>query len=244
MLVALGERCTGPVARVSGARALVLPRARRARNCRARGPRGSRSAGRGGGGRGTGRAAGPPRFAPPRRAEVIARLDRAALLPAITFIFSRAGCDAAVRQCLAAGLRLTTPEEATEIAAIVAQRTGDIPSQDLPVLGYDDWLAGLVRGIAAHHAGLLPAFKEVVEELFAAGLIRAPGEAARRTTKGAHGWGVGKGAANTGASVDTDPSIRPARPGWTSCSSRSLRRASSAARTRRTTRACKSWRRR
>jgi ATP-dependent RNA helicase HelY len=104
---------------------------------------------------------------------VIARLDRAGLLPAITFIFSRAGCDAAVQQCLAAGLRLTTPEEADEIAAIAARRTADIPSQDLPVLGYDDWLAGLERGIAAHHAGLLPTFKEVVEELFAAGLIRA-----------------------------------------------------------------------
>ncbi|HEX6932851.1 MAG TPA: DEAD/DEAH box helicase [Streptosporangiaceae bacterium] len=114
-----------------------------------------------------------PRFAPPRRAEVIARLDRAGLLPAITFIFSRAGCDAAVQQCLAANLRVTTPEEADEIAAVAARRTADIPSQDLPVLGYDDWLAGLMRGIAAHHAGLLPAFKEVVEELFAAGLIRA-----------------------------------------------------------------------
>ena len=115
----------------------------------------------------------PPRFVPPRRAEVIARLDRAGLLPAITFIFSRAGCDAAVQQCLAANLRLTTPAEADEIAALVADRTSDIPDDDLPVLGYDDWLAGLVRGVAAHHAGLLPTFKEVVEELFAAGLIRA-----------------------------------------------------------------------
>jgi len=78
-----------------------------------------------------------------------------------------------VQQCLAANLRLTTPEEADEIAAIVARRTAEIPSADLPVLGYDEWLAGLVRGVAAHHAGLLPAFKEVVEELFAAGLIRA-----------------------------------------------------------------------
>ena len=119
------------------------------------------------------RSGGAPRFAPPRRAEVISRLDRAGLLPAITFIFSRAGCDAAVQQCLAAGLRLTTPEEADEIAAIAARRTAEIPSRDLPVLGYDDWLAGLERGIAAHHAGLLPTFKEVVEELFAAGLIRA-----------------------------------------------------------------------
>jgi ATP-dependent RNA helicase HelY len=104
---------------------------------------------------------------------VLTRLDRAGLLPAITFIFSRAGCDAAVQQCLAANLRLTTPAEADEIAAIVAERTADIPDGDLPVLGYDDWLAGLVRGVAAHHAGLLPTFKEVVEELFAAGLIRA-----------------------------------------------------------------------
>ncbi len=119
------------------------------------------------------RVAGPARFAPPRRAEAISRLDRAGLLPAITFIFSRAGCDAAVQQCLAANLRLTTPEEAEEIASIVAQRAANIPSQDLRILGYDDWLAGLVRGIAAHHAGLLPVFKEVVEELFAAGLIRA-----------------------------------------------------------------------
>ncbi len=138
-----------------------------------RGRRGRAAAGaRGQAGR-PARGAPGPRFAPPRRAEVISRLDRAGLLPAITFIFSRAGCDAAVQQCLAAGLRLTTPEEADEIAAIAARRTADIPSADRPVLGYDDWLAGLERGIAAHHAGLLPTFKEVVEELFAAGLIRA-----------------------------------------------------------------------
>jgi ATP-dependent RNA helicase HelY len=113
------------------------------------------------------------RFRGPSRPEVIERLDAAGLLPAITFIFSRAGCDAAVLQCLHAGLRLTTPQEATEITARVRQRTADIPEQDLPVLGYADWLAGLQRGIAAHHAGMLPTFKEVVEELFAAGLIRA-----------------------------------------------------------------------
>jgi len=115
----------------------------------------------------------PARFRGPGRPEVIERLDAAGLLPAITFIFSRAGCDAAVLQCLNAGLRLTTQQEATEITALVRQRTSDIPDEDLPVLGYADWLAGLQRGIAAHHAGMLPTFKEVVEELFAAGLIRA-----------------------------------------------------------------------
>jgi ATP-dependent RNA helicase HelY len=115
----------------------------------------------------------PARLRLPRRPEVIVRLDAAGLLPAITFIFSRAGCDAAVRQCLDAGLRLTTPEEAAVITAAAERRTADVPESDLPVLGYGEWLTGLQRGIAAHHAGLLPAFKEVVEELFEAGLVRA-----------------------------------------------------------------------
>jgi ATP-dependent RNA helicase HelY len=115
----------------------------------------------------------PTGFRIPRRPEVIERLDRAGLLPAITFIFSRAGCDAAVRQCLDAGLRLTTPEEAGVISEIAERRTADIPEADLPVLGHDAWLTGLRRGIAAHHAGMLPTFKEVVEELFEAGLVRA-----------------------------------------------------------------------
>jgi ATP-dependent RNA helicase HelY len=115
----------------------------------------------------------PARFRPPSRAAVIAQLDIAGLLPAITFIFSRAGCDAAVAQCLESGLRLTTPAEGEEIASLVTERTAKIPGRDLPILGYDVWLAGLQRGIAAHHAGLLPTFKEVVEELFEAGLVRA-----------------------------------------------------------------------
>jgi ATP-dependent RNA helicase HelY len=115
----------------------------------------------------------PRRFPQAYRPDVIARLDTAGLLPAITFIFSRAGCDAAVQQCLAAGLRLTTPEEAQVIQQTAKRRTADIPAEDLTVLGYGEWLDGLRRGIAAHHAGMLPAFKEVVEELFAAGLVRA-----------------------------------------------------------------------
>jgi ATP-dependent RNA helicase HelY len=114
-----------------------------------------------------------PRFPMAYRPDVIARLDASGLLPAITFIFSRAGCDAAVQQCLAAGLRLTTPEEAEAIQQIAERRIADIPPEDLVVLGYGEWLEGLRRGIAAHHAGMLPAFKEVVEELFAAGLVRA-----------------------------------------------------------------------
>jgi len=115
----------------------------------------------------------PRRYPVAYRADVVARLDVAGLLPAITFIFSRAGCDAAVQQCLAAGLRLTTPEEAELVVAAAERRTADIPREDLAVLGYGEWLDGLRRGIAAHHAGMLPAFKEVVEDLFTRGLIRA-----------------------------------------------------------------------
>src|SRR5215467_2122988 len=114
----------------------------------------------------------PSRPRPPSRPLVIERLDAAGLLPAITFIFSRAACDAAVRQCLDAGLRLTTPEEAEIITEVVQRRTADLPEPDLALLGYGEWLTGLQRGIAAHHAGLLPTFKEVVEELFEAGLVR------------------------------------------------------------------------
>jgi ATP-dependent RNA helicase HelY len=131
------------------------------------------AAGRGGSGRPQRGGHRPARFRPPSRSSIIARLDAAGLLPAITFIFSRAGCDAAVLQCLDAGLRLTTAEEADEITALVTERTAGIPGRDLPVLGYDSWLAGLQRGVAAHHAGLLPTFKQVVEELFEAGLVRA-----------------------------------------------------------------------
>jgi ATP-dependent RNA helicase HelY len=120
-----------------------------------------------------GRGGRPARYRPLRRPQVIGRLDAAGLLPAITFIFSRAGCDAAVGQCLDAGLRLTMPDEAAVITEIAERRTADIPEADLPVLGYGEWLTGLQRGLAAHHAGMLPAFKEVVEELFESGLVRA-----------------------------------------------------------------------
>jgi ATP-dependent RNA helicase HelY len=109
----------------------------------------------------------------PARPEVIERLDAEGLLPAITFIFSRAGCEAAVQQCMYAGLRLNDEEGRRQVREIVEKRTESIPGEDLHVLGYYEWLEGLERGIAAHHAGMLPTFKEVVEELFVRGLVKA-----------------------------------------------------------------------
>src|SRR4051794_2248496 len=76
----------------------------------------------------------------PSRPEVVETLDRAGLLPAITFIFSRAGCDAAVLQCLRRGLRLTEPAERARIRALVEERTADIPADDLRVLGYGEFV--------------------------------------------------------------------------------------------------------
>jgi ATP-dependent RNA helicase HelY len=115
----------------------------------------------------------PRRVYPPSRVEVIERLDAEGLLPAITFIFSRAGCDAAVAQCLRSGMRLLGPAERDEVRAYVEVRCADIPDEDLAVLGYQEWLDGLERGVAAHHAGMLPTFKEVVEHLFVNGLVKA-----------------------------------------------------------------------
>ena len=107
------------------------------------------------------------------RPEIIEKLQRENLLPAITFIFSRMGCDAAVKQCLQAGIKLTTTEERLEIAATAQRYTQNLAEEDLEVLGYRDWLVALERGIAAHHAGLLPSFKGAVEDLFKRGLVKA-----------------------------------------------------------------------
>ncbi|GAA1735881.1 DEAD/DEAH box helicase [Isoptericola hypogeus] len=139
---------------------------------RGRGDRGYR--GRGGRRPGDQRGGGlvPTRRTPPRFA-VVDALDADALLPAIYFIFSRAGCDGAVQQCLQAGLRLTDAAEEATIRRIVEERTAAIAPEDLEVLGYWSWAEALARGVAAHHAGLLPVFKETVEDLFSRGLVKA-----------------------------------------------------------------------
>lgn len=128
--------------------------------------------GRRGNGR-PGRGGEPGGVRPASRPQVIASLDRMDLLPAITFIFSRAGCEAAVAQCVSSGLWLTTEKEQRIIAQRVDEAAMDIPPDDLDVLGFWTWRDGLLRGFAAHHAGMLPTFKEVVEKLFADGLVKA-----------------------------------------------------------------------
>lgn len=108
----------------------------------------------------------------PSRVEIIQRLADENMLPAITFIFSRAGCDAAVDQCLASGIRLTTREERRELHRIAEERTSMLSDSDLVALRYDAWRIAFEAGIAAHHAGMIPPLKEAAEEAFASGLVK------------------------------------------------------------------------
>lgn len=136
-----------------------------------RGKDAPRGPGGGDGGRGFARGGRPGGGA--TRAEVIERLEREGLLPAITFIFSRAGCDAAVGQLLATGTRLVNEADGEANRRLVEERVQGLADEDLSVLGYWDFADGIARGFAAHHAGMLPTFREIVEELFTEGRIRA-----------------------------------------------------------------------
>ncbi len=108
----------------------------------------------------------------PRRSELIEELGARAMLPAIVFIFSRAACDDAVAQCLSDGMRLTTAPERAEIRRRCEEHTEGLPDEELRVLGYGPWVAGLEAGLGSHHAGLIPAFREAVEDCFSANLLR------------------------------------------------------------------------
>jgi ATP-dependent RNA helicase HelY len=109
----------------------------------------------------------------PRRVEVVELLEDDGMLPAIYFIFSRAACDDAVTQCVREGKRLTTADERRQIRAIAESHVESLSEEDLAVLDYAGWLTGLEAGYAAHHAGMVPLFKEAVEASFAAGLVKA-----------------------------------------------------------------------
>lgn len=106
------------------------------------------------------------------RSRIVAELDREGLLPAIYFIFSRQGCEDALAHLAASPVRLTSDDDARAIRNLVEYRTAGLDGADLATLGYHQWLESLTRGYAAHHAGMIPLFKEIVEELFAEGLLK------------------------------------------------------------------------
>ncbi len=106
------------------------------------------------------------------RPRMIANLESEGLLPAIDFIFSRAGCDGALTQCLRSDLHLLDPEEVAQVDEVIDAHLAQLAPGDADVLGVDDWRWALRRGFAAHHAGLLPTFRQAVEELFSKGLVK------------------------------------------------------------------------
>lgn len=108
----------------------------------------------------------------PKRFEIIERFHEEHLLPAIYFIFARAGCEDAVRQCLDAGLRFTSPQDRSEIREIADSYVENLSDDDLKVLQYDRFRHALEAGIAPHHAGLVPPFREAVEALFLRSLVK------------------------------------------------------------------------
>ncbi len=112
------------------------------------------------------------RFRAPRRTEVVEYLAEAGMLPAITFIFSRAACDDATRQVVGDGVRLTTDDERARIRRLVETSVERLSDADLRTLGYGPWSDALEAGVAPHHAGLVPAFRQAVERCFSEGLLK------------------------------------------------------------------------
>lgn len=108
----------------------------------------------------------------PKRGDVIQHMATAGMLPAIYFIFSRVGCDAAVRALLVDRVDYSSPAEREEILRTIDAGVADLTEEDLNVLGFRQWRRALSRGFAAHHAGMLPAFRHIVEDLFSRGLLK------------------------------------------------------------------------
>ncbi|MBI2703991.1 MAG: DEAD/DEAH box helicase [Actinobacteria bacterium] len=112
------------------------------------------------------------RYFTPHRVEIVDLLRERAMLPAICFIFSRVACDDATRSCLDAGVRLTNEDERTHIREIVEAHVRRLSDSDLAALNYDRFLSALEAGVAPHHAGMVPPFKEAVEACFVEGLVK------------------------------------------------------------------------
>ena len=108
----------------------------------------------------------------PARADLIAHLHASDLVPAIWFVLSRAGCDDAVAACVADGVRLTTEAELVRVRALVGGALAGLDAGELRAIDAGEWQRALEAGVAAHHGGLAPVQREVVEAAFAEGLVK------------------------------------------------------------------------
>ena len=97
--------------------------------------------------------------------QIIQNLADNDMLPAIYFTFSRKKCDEQMEKC--SGLGLNTRKEQEEIKAFIEEFIAENPH-----LYGNKHIEYLIQGVASHHAGLLPAWKNLVEKLFQKGLIK------------------------------------------------------------------------
>ncbi len=119
-----------------------------------------------------GASGGTRKLATPTRLEVVDILEERAMLPAIYFIFSRRQCDEAASMVANAGVQLISQDAQNAIMRIVGRRLEDFSADDLAALGIEQFINQLMSGVAPHHAGMVPAFKEIVEQSFIAGLLK------------------------------------------------------------------------
>lgn len=111
-------------------------------------------------------------FDPYERRKIIEQLDKAGQLPCIYFIFSRNGCNHAAAEFLISSSPFLTKDEQNFISDFVESRVANLSPIDLDALDYETFIAQLKWGIATHHAGMIPLFKEIVEELFQLGILK------------------------------------------------------------------------
>lgn len=97
--------------------------------------------------------------------QIISNLAQNDMLPAIYFTFSRKKCDEQMEKC--SGLGLNTKAEQEKIKTFIDEFIADNPH-----LYGNKHTEYLIQGVASHHAGLLPAWKNLVEKLFQQGLIK------------------------------------------------------------------------
>lgn len=106
------------------------------------------------------------------RSRLIRRLSESGGLPAIYFIFSRAGCDAAATSLISESHGFLNKEERIKVRDFVEAQLVSMSDSDLQAIDISGFMEKLDKGVATHHAGMIPIFKEIVEQLFQANLTK------------------------------------------------------------------------
>ncbi|MDO5723356.1 MAG: DEAD/DEAH box helicase, partial [Flaviflexus sp.] len=114
----------------------------------------------------------PERVGPRQRAQILDQMGERDMLPAIHFIYSRKGCEMAVRDLDREHVILTTREERAAIHRALDPLREELTDDDARALHFRSFERALSRGYAAHHAGVYPALKEIIERLMQEGHLK------------------------------------------------------------------------